>query len=472
MTEQTTVAVPAFDTDDVQQARRTARKVRTAYQPVDEFIKEIRDMQDRAKDFLVPYKNLRCKMVPVQHLTDEGVEERFKLVVTLSDVPELGEVELSLYEHVLGQLCGHTSIGDKAGMPVQYLKRLLCDNSDRGLIGLAVANVQELLSRRYGEKHTRGKAGEEKAVFVRTFRTDDGFKCRALLSDRYFPIRTLDMVTIALGLATGKIGGNTGNGDSAITGAFMFDQHLSVQGCTAGFVNPSFAFDLRNPDRGVLHAERITTGSNGQPVFHYPGGASYALGGQFNMPHDGPKQHLVLPAARISNSETGGGSAEIQPMLFETICTNGMVFAKALKRTHVSSIISEADEYESDGTKKKAMEWVISKMTDAMKQVFDLNSFEDNCRKFLKLNDTELKTDKVKEVTEHLLSAIPGGDGLLDDILKSMEQFTPGRTSVLDVTRAITSVAQDQNHDKQVAMEELAGALASGERTVPEKLLA
>lgn len=342
----------------------------------------------------------------------------------------------------------------------------------RGLVCLAMANVQELLSRRYGEKHTRGKAGEEKAAFVRTFRTDDGFKCRALLSDRYFPLRTLDMVTIALGLATGKIGGNTGNGDSAITGAFMFDQHLSVQGCTAGFVNPSFAFDLRNPDRGVLHAERITTGSNGQPIFHYPGGASYALGGQFNMPHDGPKQHLVLPAARISNSETGGGSAEIQPMLFETICTNGMVFAKALKRTHVSSIISEADEYESDGTKKKAMEWVISKMTDAMKQVFDLNSFEGNCRKFLSLKDTTLKTDKVKEVTEHLLSAIPGGDGLLDDILKSMEQFTPGRTSVLDVTRAITSVAQDQNHDKQVAMEELAGALASGERTVPEKLLA
>lgn len=347
----------AFDTDDVQQARRTARRVRTSYQPVDEFVKELRDMKDRAKDFLVPYKNLRCKMVPVQHLTDEGVEERFKLVVTLSDVPGLnaanpewlGPVTLRLYAHVHGQLCGHTAIGDKAGMPVQYLKRLLCDNSDRGLIGLAAVNVQELLSRRYGEKHTRGKTGEEKAVFIRTFRTDDGYKCRAILSDRYFPLRTLDMVTIALGLATGKLGGNKGDGgDSAITGAFMFDQHPSVQGCTAGFVNPSFAFDLRNPDRGVLHAERITTGSNCQPVFHYPGGASYALGGQFNMPHDGPRQHLVLPAARISNSETGGGSAVIEPMMIEVACINGMTLMKAMRRNHLGGLMDSADIYESD----------------------------------------------------------------------------------------------------------------------------
>ncbi len=468
-----TAVIPAFETEDVQAARRTARRVRTSYQPVEEFVKELRDMQERSKDFLVPYENFSVKFVPVEHLTSEGIEERYKLVLNLSDVPELGEVELSLYEHVLTQLCQQTTIGDKSGMPTAYLKRLLSDNSDRGLVALGAVNVQELISRRYGEVHTRGKTGEKKAVFVRTFRTDEGFKCRALLSDRYFPIRTLDMVTIALGLASGKIGGgNTGNGgDSAITGAFMFDQHLSVQGCTAGFVNPNFAFDLRNPDRGVIHAERITQGSGGQPVYHYPGGASYALGGQFQMPHDGPRQHLVLPAARISNSETGGGSAEIQPMLFETICTNGVVFAKAMKRTHVSSIISEADEYESDGTKKKAMEWVISKMTDAMKQVFDLNSFQDNCRKFLKLKDTELKRDRVKEVTEHLMSAIPGGDGLLDDILKSMEQFTPGRTTLLDVTRAITSVAQDQPHDRQAAMEELAGTLTNGGLKVPERHL-
>lgn len=470
MTEQ--MVVPAFETDDVQQARRTARQVRMDYEPVDKFIAELKDMQERSKDFLVPFDKLRVAVKEEDHFDDAGAYSRYKLILKIEDAPGAGTLEVFLYEHVLTQLCGLTTIGDKSGLPTAYLKRLLSDSADKGLICLAVANVQELLSRRYGELHTRGKQGEKKAVFVRTFRSDQGLKCRALLSDRYFPIRTLDMVAIALGLATGKIKSKDSGEETAIKGAYLFDKHLSVTGCTVGMVNPGFAFDLRNPDRGIIKAERITHGEGGQPVFHYPGGASYALGGRFSFPADGPKQHLVLPAARISNSETGGGSAEIQPMMFETVCTNGMVGQRGLRRAHHGSIMEDANEFESDETKKKKMEVVISMMTDTLKQVFSTKNFETNCRKFLKLKDTELKSDRVKEFTEHLLSAIPGGDGLLDDVMKAYEQFTPGRDSVLDVTRAITSVAQDQSFDKQVAMEELAGAIASGDKTVPEKMLA
>jgi hypothetical protein len=478
MQEEPTVAVatPAFETDDVQQAMRTARKVRMSYEPVDKFITELKDMQERSKDFLVPYKNLRCKMVTIQHLTKEGFEDRFKLVVNLSDVPglnqndALSEVELSLYEHVLGQLCGLTAIGDKSGLPVQYLKRLLSNNSDRGLIALAAVNVQELLSRRYGELHTRGKTGEEKAVLVRTFRTDEGFKCRALLSDRYFPIKTLEMVTIALGLASGAFKTKI-EGESAVTGAFIFDKHISVTKCSVGFVNPRYTFDLRNPERGIIQAERITKDTAGNPTFHYPGGASYTLGGMMKHSDTGPRQHLVFPACRISNSETGGGSAEIQPMLMEGACLNGVVFATQYNRTHLGSIMEEANEFESIGTKKKKMDVVISMMTDAMQQVFSMTSFEEACRKFLKLKDTQLKTNTVKEVTESLLKNIPGGEGLLDDVLKAYEQFTSGFDTVLDVQRALTNVAQDQSYDKQVALEELAGELVSGEKTVPDKFL-
>ncbi len=271
--------------------------------------------------------------------------------------------------------------------------------------------------------HTRGKTGEKKALFVRTFRTDAGLKCRALLSDRYFPIRTLDMVAIALGLATGKIKSSDGGEETAIKGAYLFDKHLSVTGCTVGMVNPGFAFDLRNPDRGIIKAERKSTGDGGQPVFHYPGGASYALGvvlGKtgdaeidktaaknawmfdqrisveevnvgfvnpryaFDLRHpsqgiieaervtmnDGiptfhypggsaytlggkwtgkkENQHLVLPAARISNSETGGGSAVIEPMMIEVACINGMTLMKAMKRNHLGGLMESADVYESD----------------------------------------------------------------------------------------------------------------------------
>jgi len=111
-------------------------------------------------------------------------------------------------------------------------------------------------------------------------------------------------------------------------------------------------------------------------------------------------------------------------------------------------------------------------MTDAMKQVFSMESFEENCKKFLKLKDVALKSNVVKEVTEELLKAIPGGEGLLEDVLKSYEQFTSGIDSAFDVQRALTRVAQDQNYDKQSALEELGGALASGEKKIADKFLA
>jgi len=473
MTEQAIVeATPAFETADVQQALRTARSVRLSYEPVDVLITELKDMQARSRDFLVPFDKLKAKMVEISTLGDDGIGSVYKMVLELSEVPELGTVELSLYEHTLGQLCQLTTIDGKAGVPTQYLKRLLANNSDRGFVALASVNVQELLSRRYGELHTRGKTGEAKAVLVRTFKFNDGFKCRALCSDRYFPIKTLEMVTIALGLAGGAIKTDT-EGKSAVQGAFVFDKHISVQKCSVGFTNPSYAYDLRNPDRGIIRAESITKSEEGgNPVFTYPGGATYTLGGNFKYPDSGPRQHLVFPACRISNSETGGGSAVIQPMLFEGACLNGMVFATEMRRTHIGSIMEEANDYESDTTKNKKMETVISMMTDAMKQVFSMESFEENCKKFLKLKDVALKSNVVKEVTEELLKAIPGGEGLLEDVLKSYEQFTSGIDSAFDVQRALTRVAQDQNYDKQSALEELGGALASGEKKIADKFLA
>lgn len=455
---------PAFESEQVQAALKSRKQRQASIKPITELIDEIKQQNERIDDRLVPFSQLRTAVVATKHdekVTEEGVEAeptnfgiRFKV----------GEEEMPFYESVIQQACNITSIGDKAGVPAAYIKRLLNDDRDQQLVNLAAVSLNEFYERRSGEMHTRGKK-VQKQVFVRSLKNEAGVPVvRALLSDKYFVLNNLDIAVNALAIVT-----KTGDGGTAAKDARAFDWHLDPFRFELGFVNPGVAFDLKNPEQGLIRCD----GKQDDHGWVYSGGGSFDLrnGWQGRLGEGDKSQHLVLPAARISNSETGGGSAEIQPMLFETICTNGVVFAKAMKRTHVSSIISEADEYESDGTKKKAMEWVISKMTDALKQVFDLNSFQDNCRKFLKLKDTELKSDRVKEVSEFLLSAIPGGDGLLDDILKSMEQFTPGRTTLLDVTRAITSVAQDQPHDRQAAMEELAGTLTDGGLTVPERHL-
>lgn len=468
MTDQ---AVVAYETEDVQQARRTARKVRTSYQPVDEFVKEIRDMQERSKDFLVPYKNLRCAAAIKQVLAADGVEDRHHLVLRLSEVPEIGEVELSLYEHVLTQLCQQTAIGDKSGVPTMYLKRLLSDNADRNLVSLAVVNVQELLGRRYGEKHTRGREGEEKAVFVRTFRMEDGsLRCRALLSDRYFPIRTLDMVMIALGLASGKIVPKDSGADSAITGAFMFDQHVSVTGCTAGFVNPNYAFDLKNPDRGIICAENVTTGEGGQPVFHYPGGASYALGGQFNMPLDGPKQHLVLPACRISNSETGGGSADIQPMLFEPSTHNCFVMLEA-KRHRRPCWVAEQIAVTNRHSQSSVIEAQVKAISEGVARALSLSLFRRNAQRINALSRMALKSGRLRHALEYAIRFIPNNEQLLMPLLRSRHGLSTNRVTALDVVRALANVAQNQPHAVQIGLEELCGEFAFGEKTLPQSYL-
>lgn len=469
MTEQ--LAVPAFERAEVQEKMRTARRRRTiSHQPVATFVKELQVTQAKAKDFLVPYGNLRVKVVSEDHFGHDGVSTVHKLVLRLTDVEIDGkkhdELQVPFYEHVLGHISTHTGT-ETAGVPIAYLRRLLANSSDSAFVHLAAANVNEWLSRRSGEMHTKGAKGV-KCVLVRTFFEDDGrYYCRAIVSDRYFPLRTLDMVTIALGVVLGKTG-DAGIDQTAARDAWMFDQRISVEEVNVGFVNPRYAFDLRHPSEGIITAERVTMSGDGIPTFHYPGGSAYTLGGKWvGSSRD---QHLVLPAARISNSETGGGSAVIEPMMLEVMCINGMTLMKAMRRNHLGGLMESADIYESDSTRKKKLEVVLSQMSDAMKQVFDLKNFEENCKKFLGL--TEMKIKDVKETAAHLLSAIPGGDGLLEDFLKSYEQFTVGVDTLFDVQRGLTNVAQDLDFSKQTAIESLAGSLVLGAAKVPERLLA
>lgn len=470
MTEQA-IAVPAFEQAEVQERMRTARKRRTiSHQPVSEFVEELKKAQAKAKDFLVPYGNLRVAVQSEETIDGEGVSDSYKLVLCLNDITIDGKkhdrIDVPFYEHVLGHISTHTGV-DTAGVPIAYLRRLLANSKDSAFVHLAAANVNEWLSRRSGEMHTKGAKGV-KCVLVRTFLEDDGrYYCRAIVSDRYFPLRTLDMVTIALGVVLGK----TGDAEidrTAAKNAWMFDQRISVEEVNVGFVNPLYAFDLRHPSEGIIQAERVTMSDEGIPTFHYRGGSAYTLGGKWTG--SSSQQHLVLPACRISNSETGGGSAVIEPMMIEVACINGMTLMKAMKRNHLGGLMESADIYESDATRKKKLEVVLSQMSDAMKQVFDLKQFEENCKKFLGL--TEVMVKDVKETAAHLLSAIPGGDGLLEDFLKAYEQFTDGKDTLFDVQRGLTNVAQDQEFAKQAAIEALAGSLVNGETKVPERLLA
>ena len=465
MAEQAAVAVPAFESEQVQAALKTRKQRKASIRPIGELIAEIKQQSERIDDRLVPFSKLRavCHETPHQKITDDGAEDlpsTFDLRLKLGR--EDGAIEMPMYERVLTQLSGLTNVNDRAGVPSAYLRRLLDSNYDNNFINLAAVNVNEFLTRRSGEKHQRGKK-VEKCVFVRSLKDDDGKPIiRALLSDRYFILNNLDIALTALSIVT-----KNNDGGTAVKDARAFDWHLDPFQFELGFVNPAVAFDLKNPDKGLIRCEAKTDDHG----WVYPGGGSFDLqkGWTGRLGEGDKSQHLVFPACFISNSETGGGSASVEMSFMEAVCLNTARMGQSITRRHLGGLMETADDYTSDETKKKVREAWLAMMADSMKQVFDEKKFEENCKAFLGLASIEIKD--VKKVTEHLISAIPGADALLDDVLKAYGQFNTGRNTVLDVQRAITTVSQEQPHEKAVKLEKIAGGLITGEVKVPKDML-
>lgn len=256
-------------------------------------------------------------------------------------------------------------------------------------------------------------------------------------------------------------------GGTAVNGARAFDWHLDPFRFELGFVNPGYAFDLRNPDKGVFQCEA----KKDDHGWVYPGGGTLDMqkGWTGRLGEGDKSQHLVFPACFISNSETGGGSASVEMSFMEAVCLNTARLGQNVTRRHLGGLMETADDYTSDETKKKIREAWLLTMADSMKQVFDEKKFEENCKAFLGLASIEIKD--VKKVTEHLISAIPGADALLDEVLKAYGQFNAGRNTVLDVQRALTTVAQDQPFEKATKLEKIAGALITGEVKVGKEML-
>lgn len=442
-------AIPAFFNEQVQDKLQSARKRRVSCLPIDEFVVKLKEQQDRSKDFLVPLGGLRAGVSESDHVTRDGVVVKHDLTL------EMEGMRMSLYESAIGDFVGHA--GD---MPIPYARRLLRDGTDKQLVELCAHNINEWLQRRAGEKHTRGGSGE-KRLFVRTLTQHSGERVvRAVLSDRYYPLSNLQMVSQALGVVSGRVKNEGGDG-SAARGARAFDWALDPFGCHIGFVNPTVAFDLKNPKRGIIRGECHSEGS-GDHTWVYPNG-----GGTFNfrdplsgMPRD---QHLVFPACFITNSETGGGSASVELSIMERVCINTARIGQVVSRRHVGGVMERADQYESDATKRKLMEYWLSYMTDCLQQVFDATNFEANCRKFLELGSIEV--EDVKAVAVDLMDHIPGHDVLLEEFLLSYQRFYPRKDTLLDVQRALTSIAQDQdNPDRARQLETVAGELVAGKR--------
>lgn len=411
------------------------------------------DENKRSKDFLVPYRDLRAQAV------EQDGHHRLMLSIK-------GAGQFAVCEPVLDQISTHCMLDGSRTLPTAYLKLLLEDKTNRKAVEMAAANVNHWLERRSGEFY-RNRKGEpirdgEKRARVRLIATDAAeYVCRALLSDKYLVLPNAQLLTTVVNVITGKDGkaGDLAETASAVRGAVLFDWSHNMFELNVGVVNPMFAMDLKHPERGVVQATPSTSGT-----FLYPGARHAYTPGQ---PFKDPNSHWVMPAAFITNSETGGGSATVEMSLLEAVCENSSKLS-AFSRRHIGSRQVSVDGYESENTQRKYIELIGSQFADAMRQVFDIKKFEENCLRMLGLFSQDIVS--VEETTKWILQQAQALD-LLNDALRAYEQFTPGKNSVGDVQRAITNIAQEQVPAKADRLTSLAGDLVSGDVSVAKHLL-
>lgn len=455
-----TPATPAFAPTQTMYETTARKRRKVSGAKTDEILKALEDQQKRAKDLLVPYRQL--KAVVIKH------DDTFQLGLSVEDKNKASKFRI--YEPVVDQICVHTSINDSRTLPGAYLSRMLQDQHDESLVKLAAENVNRWLEKRAGE-HRKNRKGEnvvngEKQCLVRLLCDNKGeYLVRALLSDRYFTLPNLAIIMAAFTAITGKDGkdGEIASATSVVRGAVMFDWALTPFDLDMGFMNPRFAFDLKHPDKGVIEVEDIIENGSSGHTFVYAGGHKYTPG----QKPDDDGTHMVMPAAFISNSETGGGSASVEMSLLEQYCENSARLS-AFSRRHTGQRIVKIEDYESDITRKNTVKLVTSQFTDAMRQVFDMKEFEKNCRSFLGLFDKDIKS--VEETSKWALTEI-GALDLLKDVMNVYEQFNRGRNTLGDVQRGLTAIAQDQPIDKANKMMTFAGDLLTGDAQIPNDLL-
>lgn len=84
---------------------------------------------------------------------------------------------------------------------------------------------------------------------------------------------------------------------------------------------------------------------------------------------------IVRPGFRMSNSETGLGSLNIDGFFYDSYCTNGCVFgaidAFSFKRTHLGGKLIEGTSFEVISQKSRELEdqTIISQVTDVMRSL-------------------------------------------------------------------------------------------------------
>ncbi|MFG1913037.1 DUF932 domain-containing protein [Kribbella sp. NPDC048928] len=298
-------------------------------------------------------------------------------------------------------------LAGKLQVPVGYLKKIHAERPD-----LFDANVNGWLQGARAKTRLRngrhelireGFPGMDRSFLMRTFQGTDGPGLgRAFLSEHYKMLDNLDALMAML------------------DGVRKAGVEIDIRGCD-------------------LTESRMYVRIRAQEIKAY---APTLLKG-YRSPFTGAtgdENPTVFAGFVISNSEVGGGAYTIAPQLVVQVCDNGMTITKDIrKEVHRGGLLADGLIRWSDETRRKEIDLVRAKTTDAVKTFLDVDYVT---RTIEALEHTATKplngaADKVvRTVGKKLAFSEDQIAGILDHFIAGGQRTAGG------VMQAVTSYAQ------------------------------
>lgn len=317
----------------------------------------------------------------------------------LKAVPEQGILTVEVSD--LGKLpmtrWGHEQLAEKTGIPFRYYNQM----TDAGLVDLAAANVNAWLQRRYDD-------GKDKLLV----RTADS-KVRAILSNRYRVLDNYDLAILTMERAKEH--------EAVIQRCDLTDQRMYLK-----LVVPKYKEYLEfTPEEKAAH------------TFHAAG------------------EDEIIPGLVVSNSEVGSGAFRVEPFLFRTACSNGLISEASLYKVHLGRELDIGRLIYTDETRRLEDQYIWSRVKDVIDATFNPEVLKALVDKLRQARGLEIPEDQVPEVVDVVVKNVQLSKEHRDALLG---YFAKEGNSVFGLVNGITRLAQDfEDADQQVELERYAG---------------
>lgn len=168
------------------------------------------------------------------------------------------------------------------------------------------------------------------------------------------------------------------------------------------------------------------------------------------------KGDIVQAGIVISNSEVGMGSVSVSPLIYRLVCSNGMIAAQQVRKTHVGRL-NDVDADMSifrDETIEADDKAFLMKVQDAVNAAVDQTVFEKIVQQMRDATEAKIEAASVPKVVElaskqfHISQF--ESEGVLGHLIGG------GDLSLYGMANAVTRYAQDVNsYDRSTELEQI-----------------